>query len=139
MNVSRHRIGETSGEHFTDNYKVVNLIMYYPLKSTLKPGVTTMSGLYALAIINDMFRDNVWCPITHEISSRALYAWSSICIDLRIYLFIRYRFQTTVSPPLFAKTGALGSMSLLALACTSPAFILCIDVKIADQRNETFI
>ena len=76
MNVSRHRNGETSGEHFTDTYKVENLIIYYPLKSTLKPSVTMTSGFYAQAIIimHDKFRDNGWCPVTHEISSRALYA-----------------------------------------------------------------
>ena len=76
MNVSRHHNGQTSGEHFTDNYKVVNLIIYYPLKSTLKPSATMTSGFYAQAIIimYDKFPDNVWCPITHEISSRALYA-----------------------------------------------------------------
>ena len=69
-------MGETSGEHFTDNHKVVNLIIYYTLKSTLKPSVTTTSGLYAQVIIimYDKFRDNIWCPITHGISSRALYA-----------------------------------------------------------------
>ena len=68
--------GETSGKHSTDNFKVVNLNIYYPSKSTLKPSVTMTSGFYAhaIVIICDMFRDNVWCPIAHEISSRALYA-----------------------------------------------------------------
>ena len=76
MKVSRHRNGETSGEHFIDNYKVANLIIDYPLTSTLKPSVAMTNGFYAQAIIimHDKFHDNVWCPVTHEISSRALYA-----------------------------------------------------------------
>ena len=56
----------------------------------------------------------------------------------RFQLGIGYPFLTTVPPPLFAKTAALGSVSLLALAYISLAFVILIDAKNEDEHSRIF-